>query len=59
MDYIGAFEHFSLRLNERFNENITYDEYVRNLILKRTLPSKLRYGYSPDDLVKIKNSKQK
>ena len=25
----------------------------------RWLPSKLRYGYSPDDLVKIKNSKQK
>lgn len=25
----------------------------------RWIPSKLRYGYSPDDLVKIKKSKQK
>jgi hypothetical protein len=40
MDYTGAFKHFSLRLKERFNEDITYDEYVKNFIFKRTLPKK-------------------
>ena len=45
MNYTGAFEHFSLRLKERFNENITYDEYINNLIFKRTLPKKYNGKY--------------
>ena len=49
-NYTSTFIHFSLRLKERFNEDITYEDYVNNLIIERTLPKKyngkkVRYQY--------------
>jgi hypothetical protein len=43
--YYSAFTHFSLRLKERFGEDITIDEYIERLVLKRTLPKKYNGKY--------------
>jgi hypothetical protein len=35
-----TFEHFLGRLTERFNETITYEDYINKFVLKRDIPEK-------------------
>ena len=53
---LNAFTHYSKRLQERFGEQITYDEYFTKCVFKLTTPSKkkqkgLRYQFG--DRVKV------
>jgi hypothetical protein len=38
--FYSAYYHFSTRLKERFNADITYEDFVKSYVLKRTLPKK-------------------
>jgi|688.fasta_scaffold80690_7 hypothetical protein len=59
-DYLlSSFNHYSKRLQERFEEQITYEEYLNKCVFKLTTPSKkikrkqkgLRYQFG--DRVKV------
>ena len=40
-DYLlSGFNHYSKRLQERFNEQITYEEYLNKCVFKLITPSK-------------------
>ena len=40
-DYLlSSFNHYSKRLQERFEEQITYEEYLNKCVFKLTTPSK-------------------
>lgn len=38
MDFINAFKHYQSKLKERFNLDINYDDYLKNMVWIRTLP---------------------
>jgi hypothetical protein len=41
-DYLlSSFNHYSKRLQERFEEQITYEEYLNKCVFKLTTPSKI------------------
>ena len=57
MDFTGAYKHYNERLKERFNLEITYDDFLNKYVFKRTLKKKYTGKYVKylfgDDMVNV------